>query len=154
MIICSNEEEEKSHIISKLHSCKRPFAQTLDSEQCQHYLKTHFTGQVCSESSQMQPAMASIVDHERYNTCQNKMSISCNKLMLVDYIRHAIKFLQYFVVVLVYEWLHRRDRVWVSLCSFNGWSKICKETSEALGSFLLPYLSMDQESLPTMSWTI
>ena len=66
VIICSNEDEEKSHIISKLHSHKRPFALTLDSEQCQHYLKTHFTGQVCSSlSAQMQPAMASIVDHER-----------------------------------------------------------------------------------------
>ena len=69
VIICSNEEEEKSHIISKLHSCRRPFAQKLDTYQCQHYLKAHFTGQVeslsPSYSSQMQPAMASAVDREQ-----------------------------------------------------------------------------------------
>ena len=69
VIICSNEEEEKSHIISKLHSCRRPFAQKLDEDQCKRYLKTHFTGQVeslsSSYSSQMQPAMASAVDHEQ-----------------------------------------------------------------------------------------
>jgi hypothetical protein len=68
VIICSNEEEEKSHIISKLHSCRRPFAQKLDTDQCQGYLKAHFTGQVeslSSYSSQMQPVMASAVDHEQ-----------------------------------------------------------------------------------------
>ena len=68
VIVCSNEEEEKSHIISKLHSCRRPFAQKLDTDQCQRYLKAHFTGQVESLSasySQLQPAMASAVDHEQ-----------------------------------------------------------------------------------------
>ena len=59
-------EEETSHIISKLHSCRRPFALTIDTEQCKRYLKTHFTGQVDPvSSSQIQPAMASNVDHER-----------------------------------------------------------------------------------------
>ena len=69
MIICSNEEEEKSHIISKLHSCRRPFSQIFDDEQCQDYLKAHFTGKVeslSSSTSQMQLVTASDVDYEKY----------------------------------------------------------------------------------------
>ena len=69
MIICSNEEEEKSHIISKLHSCRQPFSQIFDDEQCQDYLKAHFTGKVESLSSftsQMQLVTASDVDYEKY----------------------------------------------------------------------------------------
>ena len=69
VIICSNEEEEKSHIISKLHNCRRPFALTLDTEQCQRYLTSHFTGQIESfNSSQNPPAMASNIDHEKLAT--------------------------------------------------------------------------------------
>jgi hypothetical protein len=69
VIICSNEEEEKSHIISKLHSCRRPFSQICDTKQCRSYLKAHFTGQVESLSpstSQMQLITASSVDYEKY----------------------------------------------------------------------------------------
>ena len=69
VIICSNEEEEKSHIISKLHTHRRPFAQIYDTDQCQRYLKTHFTGEVeslSSSPSQMQLVTASEVDYEKY----------------------------------------------------------------------------------------
>ena len=69
VIICSKEEEEKSHIISKLHNHRRPFAQIYDTDKCQSYLKDHFTGQVESLSSypsQIQLVTASEVDYERY----------------------------------------------------------------------------------------
>ena len=69
VIICSNEEEEKSHIISKLHTHRRPFAQICDTDQCQRYLKNHFTGKVESLSyspSQMQLVTAPDVDYEKY----------------------------------------------------------------------------------------
>ena len=69
VIICSNEEEEKSHIISKLHTHRRPFAQICDTDQCQSYLKDHFTGKVESLSyspSQMQLVTAPDVDYEKY----------------------------------------------------------------------------------------
>lgn len=64
MIICSNEDEEKSHVITKLHSYRRPFPVTMDSEQCKRYLKAHFTRQVESAAySLIHPA--SEIDHEK-----------------------------------------------------------------------------------------
>ena len=75
VIICSNEEEEKSLIVLKLHNCRRPFAQVLDVEQCQHYLKSHFT-----ESTHLQPNTASSVDHEK---CVDYIGISFNEWFCV-----------------------------------------------------------------------
>ena len=42
MVICSNHEEEKSHIISKLHLYRRPYGVPADIAKYQHYLKCHF----------------------------------------------------------------------------------------------------------------
>ena len=83
VIICSNEEEEKSHIISKLHTHRRPFAQIYDTDQCQRYLKAHFTGEVESLScspSQMQLVTASEVDYEKY--VHEIFSFSTNSISL------------------------------------------------------------------------
>ena len=88
MIICSNEEEERSHIISKLHSHRRPFAQIYDTDQCQHYLKAHFTGQVESLSSfpsQMQLVTASEVDYERYVPKYSDFNAICGTTIIMLY---------------------------------------------------------------------
>ena len=43
VVICSKEDEEKSHIISRLHNSKRPVVPKLDEDICRVYLKAHFT---------------------------------------------------------------------------------------------------------------
>ena len=41
MIMCSSEDEQRSHIVSKLHAFRRPFAmQTVFK--CAEYLRHHF----------------------------------------------------------------------------------------------------------------
>ena len=44
VIICSNEDEDKSHIISRLNSHRKHFTALHDDGKFQEYLKTHFTG--------------------------------------------------------------------------------------------------------------
>ena len=43
MVICSKEDEDKSHIISRLHTFRRPVVPRLDEGACREYLKAHFT---------------------------------------------------------------------------------------------------------------
>ena len=57
MIICSNEEEDTSYIINKLHCFRREFTDTLDNDDYAGYLKQHFIIQ--SESA------ASLVDDDK-----------------------------------------------------------------------------------------
>jgi hypothetical protein len=61
VIICSSEGEEKSLIISRLHRCRRQFAEPKNDIQLKGYLKAHFTGQIKFEA----PA-ASFIDSEKY----------------------------------------------------------------------------------------
>ncbi len=42
MIICSNEEEVKSHFISKLCHFRRPYVPRIDLEEYRKYLANHF----------------------------------------------------------------------------------------------------------------
>lgn len=42
MIICSKEEEEKSHIISKLHLYRRLAAPSFTGDELKQYLVSHF----------------------------------------------------------------------------------------------------------------
>lgn len=115
VIICSNEEEEKSHIISKLHSCRRPFPLMLDSEQCQRYLKAHFIDQTESDaSSQSQPATASKVDHET-------LVIKNLNQFIFFYKEHYCRIFVPFVVARVCGWLHRRDQAWENPFSSSVW---------------------------------
>ena len=69
MIICSNEEEEKSHFISKLHLFRRHFVTRTDLQEYRRYLTEHFTSQIQIEESSTSQygtnTSASVVDHER-----------------------------------------------------------------------------------------
>ncbi len=42
MIICSNEEEDKSHFISKLYHFRRPFVPKISLQEFKDYLAIHF----------------------------------------------------------------------------------------------------------------
>ena len=70
MIICSNEGEEKSHFISKLHLFKRHYVCPSDPQEYQNYLLTKFTRQSkkWNESTfrDEAPVPASVVDYEGY----------------------------------------------------------------------------------------
>ena len=61
MIVCSNENEEKSLIITKLHNCRRQFAEPTNDNQIKQYLKAHFTAYLKSMPSH---ASAASVDHD------------------------------------------------------------------------------------------
>ena len=63
VIICSNEEEEKSHFISKLHLYRRPFIPKSDIQEYKKYLAIHFTHQT-REQGNFFPA--SVMDFEQY----------------------------------------------------------------------------------------
>lgn len=65
MIICSNEEEEKSYLISKLHVHKRPYVQT-GLKDFKDYLTIHFTKQRLKPSFHDASSLASAVDFEKY----------------------------------------------------------------------------------------
>lgn len=67
VIICSNENEEKSLIISRLHRCRRQFAEPKNDDQLKCYLKVHFTDQMKSRA--LHALAASSVDHEKYYCC-------------------------------------------------------------------------------------
>ena len=43
VVICSKEDEDKSHIISRLHTFRRPVVPSLDENECRKYLEAHFT---------------------------------------------------------------------------------------------------------------
>ena len=68
MVICSNQDEEKSHIISKLHLYRRPYTVPSEITKYQQYLQQHFVSegdhdhQTRADSHSM---VASGVDRER-----------------------------------------------------------------------------------------
>ena len=66
MIICSNEEEEKSYFISKLHVYKRPFVPQPLVEEFKHFLINHFTKKIQKAEQPSHDSMASIVDCSKY----------------------------------------------------------------------------------------
>ena len=67
-MICSNEEIEKSHIISKLQLYSRQYTASTDIQKFQHYLRSHFTmeAEMTAETEQQYGAemAASVVDCE------------------------------------------------------------------------------------------
>lgn len=65
VIVCSNEEEEKSHFISKLHLFRRPFIPKNDLQEYQKYLAIHFTNQADDMAVQYSGCSASSVDIEQ-----------------------------------------------------------------------------------------
>lgn len=68
MIICSNEEEEKSYFISKLHVHKRPYVFQTSSKEFEDYLICHFTKQVQKTKKPLHDVtnIASVVDSMKY----------------------------------------------------------------------------------------
>ena len=64
MIICSNEDEDKSHIISKLQFYRRPFTTLHSVQTFSQYLITHFISWPQSELGG-QRILASVVDPEK-----------------------------------------------------------------------------------------
>ena len=70
VIICSNEDEDKSHIISRLSPHKKHFTGLHDVAKYREYLKIRFTGTMPLQSQTLRSATqgihASIVDLEEY----------------------------------------------------------------------------------------
>ncbi len=69
MIVCSNEEENKSHILSRLHSYRRAVNPELEIDNCKCYLQKHFTSPVSMDSENQvistPDLYASAVDSEK-----------------------------------------------------------------------------------------
>ena len=64
VMICSNEENEKSHIISKLQLFHRQYTASTHTPKFQHYLRSHFKME--TEMQQYGDVMAaSVVDCEK-----------------------------------------------------------------------------------------
>ena len=65
MVVCSNQKEEKSHIISKLHLYRRPYTVPSQITKYQQYLQQHFmaTGE---PQLQTKAVLALEVDCERF----------------------------------------------------------------------------------------
>ena len=68
VIICSNEDEDKSHIISQLSTNRKLYTVPHDIAKFQKYLKTHFTSTTPTHQSHnvTQEMSASIVDCEEW----------------------------------------------------------------------------------------
>ena len=72
MIICSNQDEEKCHIISKLYPFRRSYDVSFDLTKCKQYLRNHFISankpidEVCKRDGL---CFASAVDQEKYEFC-------------------------------------------------------------------------------------
>ena len=73
VIICSNEDEDRSHIISRLSPHKKHFTGLHDVAKYRKYLKIHFTGTMPLQSQTLrfatQEIRTSIVDLEEYVCC-------------------------------------------------------------------------------------
>ena len=80
MIICSNEEEDKSYFISKLHLYRRPFVFQTSTKELEDYLLDHFTKQVqkAKKPSYDFTNMASVVDSLKYDIALTCMLWVCN----------------------------------------------------------------------------
>jgi len=80
VIICSNEDEDKSHIISRLSPHKKHFTGLHDVAKYREYLKIHFTGNMPLQSQTLRSATqgihASTVDLEKY-VCFVSQCIIC-----------------------------------------------------------------------------
>ena len=79
MIVCSGEDKEKSHIISKLHLYRRPVVPKLVDSECREYLKSHFIhhpDMVCSEQVVAGDVKASVVDPDKLAS-HASIHISC-----------------------------------------------------------------------------
>ncbi len=64
-IICSSEDEEKSHIISKLHNDRRPYMTPPESGKYQDYLKRHYRRGLSDDTQYGFGVNAACVDHEK-----------------------------------------------------------------------------------------
>lgn len=78
MIVCSSEDEQRSHILSKLHAFRRQF--TMQSVfKCAEYLRHHFTS-ATDETARMQ-ACASAIDVEKleaiFKICMLTIGVFC-----------------------------------------------------------------------------
>ena len=65
VIICSNKDEEKSHMISKLHMYRRHYIVPPDASKYQQYLRHHFITKKDHDHQAKVAVMASQVDQER-----------------------------------------------------------------------------------------
>ncbi len=68
VVICSENSEKKSHIITRLGNNRRPVIPELIVNDCKDYLKAHFVHQMDMEVSQVNPTLhlrASIVDPDK-----------------------------------------------------------------------------------------
>ena len=65
MILYSDEEEAKSHFVSKLQLYRRPFLPQRDIDVYRKYLADHFSCQTV-DSLSVEPTAAAIVDYEMY----------------------------------------------------------------------------------------
>ena len=65
MVISSMEDEDKSYIISRLHSFRRLAIPCLDETKCRDYLKVHFT--MPADISLAKPT-AAVVDPDKFVT--------------------------------------------------------------------------------------
>ena len=69
VIICSSDDEEKSHIISKLHNDRRPYMAHPELQIYRDYLKWHYQRGSSNDASTTQYGLglnAACVDHEKY----------------------------------------------------------------------------------------
>lgn len=66
VIVCSNEEEEMSHFISKLHLFRRPFIPRSDPKDYRNYLIAKFTQHSRDFGQSTTVIPASLVDYEKY----------------------------------------------------------------------------------------
>ena len=65
VIICSNEDDEKSHIVSRLQPYRRTFSGIQPDETIMKYLKDHFIEDRTEMDSTENSILASVVDKER-----------------------------------------------------------------------------------------
>ena len=84
VIVCSNEDQDKSHMVSKLQLYCRPYAGSLKSiHEFQDYLKTQFINwpELAHKRALGKKVVASIVDLEKLasslSACLSVLLISC-----------------------------------------------------------------------------
>ncbi len=78
-MICSKEDEDKSHIILRLHNFRRPVVPTLVVDDYRMYLKAHFVHQMNMElngqATHTSDRRASMVDPEKCVSCRWCMNL-------------------------------------------------------------------------------
>ena len=55
MVICSLEDEERAHVVSKLHQYRREYPPLPPTTQIAHYLKNHFVALNCESAAMVDP---------------------------------------------------------------------------------------------------